>query len=96
VTAADGVSGELRVGYQLAARLGRWSIDLDDTHLGPARGTLRAAIVDAVPFWIDQRPFTARLQLGPGSWLWAVGVTVIDGSTCTMQIDGQPEVKCGP
>ena len=66
---ASGLSGELRVGYQQAARLGAWSIELEPRI--PRECTLRARVLSEHPYWITQQPLDVVVLLGNRvEWLW--------------------------
>ena len=65
---AFGVSGELRVLYQRAARLGQWAME-------PAPGprptyVCTAAIYEENAYWMAQTPLDVALWLGRTEWLW--------------------------
>lgn len=64
---AEGVGGELRCGYALAARLGGWR--LAAAALGE-QSVVRAELHNIDPYWITQRPLTLSLRLGDLSWSW--------------------------
>ncbi len=59
----SGQSGEFRVGYQCAAKLGKWSIK--DYQLG-------AELVEADSYWLGKTPIVAHLWVGAHRWLFNV------------------------
>jgi hypothetical protein len=65
--AAKGVSGELRHGYQVAARFGAWTLTVE-------RGALSAIVsvsnLEPDGFWFDQHPQSLRIQVGSRLWVW--------------------------
>ena len=66
---ASGTYGELRVGYQRAARLGAWAIEIDPQR--PGGFAFSASISDEQTYWIAQGPpYDLALALGTAEWLW--------------------------
>jgi len=63
---AAGVGGELRVGYQRAARLGSWSL----RPAGEDESIISAQVVERDEFWMDQNPRRVVLEMGELSWTW--------------------------
>lgn len=60
---ASGRSGVLTLGYQVAARLGAWSLD--------ERGIVSAELLDGHPLWLHKDgPFTLSLDIGTRQWTW--------------------------
>lgn len=88
---ANGPAGELRVGYQLAARLGRWSMEAH--HALPAvRFAIRAPIMWRDVFWSTQRPMRVELFFGSFRWTWDnVTPTIADGSMSVV-VEGKPRL----
>ena len=64
-----GVSGELRVGYQKAARLKSWSLQdkIVEAKLDPQSVNW---------FWLNRRPLDLYLDIGRHRWKWK-GVDLI-------------------
>ncbi len=63
-----GRSGEFRVGYQLAARLGNWSARrAKDGHFA-----LDAEAVEVNSYWIERGPIVAHLWVGVHRWVFEV------------------------
>lgn len=65
---ASGSAGLLRVGYQQAAVLGQWTVELE--HRLPRAYVLRARILSEHSFWITQRPIDVVLRLAGVDWIW--------------------------
>lgn len=83
--AASGPSGELRYGYQVVARLGRWSLDAT---------AIEAQVIEANTFWLDgDGPFTLVVPVGRREWRWS-GVQVLDqGPPMRIRVHGAPELR---
>jgi hypothetical protein len=62
-----GKSGELRVGYQLAARLGKW-----DARGEGGRFILDAEAVETDSYWLGKTPIVAHLWVGAHRWVFNV------------------------
>ena len=82
---ASGLSGELRYGYQCAARLGAWTIESCD---GGFR--FAAPIAEAHEVWIVCRPLRLVLALGRAEWVWDDVDPAIDGATVTITLTHRP------
>lgn len=66
---AIGHGGELRVGYQCAATLGSWRLEVTPTL--PSLQFVVEATINAVDrFWIAQKPLVLDLQFGRFHWIW--------------------------
>ncbi len=89
---ARGCAGALCAGYHLAARLGRWEIEMPDDRLADGRWSCTAEVLARDPFWLEHAErFTLRLQVGRFTWRWhEVDVSVGDG--LIMRGVGRPEV----
>lgn len=91
---ASGTSGELRHGYQRAARLGPWVIARIDDHR-PGRQAafvFSAAMVDAHEIWIARRPIDLVLALGQVEWIWHDVELSIAGVNLTISLTRRPDV----
>ena len=64
-----GKQGELRVGYQLAARLGRWSAQ----RTADGDYAISAHTEELNEFWLKRQPLELRLQVGGNkkTWSWS-------------------------
>jgi len=80
-----GTAGELRKGYQVVARLGRWSMDQKDR--------CDAAIVELNTFWVDQPGSCALwLRMGTNFWVWRnIEVLNLNGSF-SAHVKGSQEI----
>lgn len=80
-----GVSGVVRKGYRVVARLTSW-------HL--SRGTrLDATVADVDGFLVeDGGPYTVVLDIGKQQWQWS-DVPVTFGPALFAPIDGPPQVR---
>jgi hypothetical protein len=76
-----GTSGELRVGYQVAAQLSRWTLDGD---MVSTEGTK----LDS--FWIEMGATPGlRLRVGRSWWAWAQ-VAVVGHDPLVVRVLGSP------
>jgi hypothetical protein len=62
---AEGIAGELRCGYQLAGKLGRWQL-----RPSGQEHELQGVWLFWDPFWTTQRPLTLVLEIGHLRWTW--------------------------
>lgn len=91
---ASGVTGELRVGYQVAARLGAWGVD----GTPDGRWSFTGRLVESNAYWIESPgPFTLRLEIrlasGPRYWQWrGLSITERSPQSITIHGNGSPEV----
>jgi hypothetical protein len=92
VFTARGLRGELRVGGQLAARLGRWELVRRGDTLGLDTARVDAEVTWSDPFWVTQQPMCVWLEMGPAWWVWPV-VRVVGTKRVSMTVRGDPEVK---
>lgn len=85
-THIGGRSGELRKGYQIVARLGRWKIDrLSDV--------VNAEATDINRFWISDPHLELRLKIGPRLWIWASVEVVTEGPPLSIRVHGSPQMR---
>lgn len=84
---AIGVSGELRVGYQLAATLGAWSLN------GGPTFTFEAALSSSDRFWLDRRPIDLVLHIGDVEWIWRGQAISINNDIVSASITERPIVE---
>lgn len=84
-----GNGGELRAGYQCAAKLGAWTATKDSRNnfVVDAETTM----LDA--YWIKKRPLMLRLYLKGGSirWKWQGVDVVLNGKRVTVHTNGKRE-----
>lgn len=89
---ARGKAGEVRVGHIVAAHLGRWQLDLDDTALAAVRWTVSAELVLRDDYWIEHiYAFDLYLFLGGQAWRWR-NIEIVVGNSVTARGEGRPEV----
>ena len=87
---ASGTCGEIRVGYQRAARLGAWELTLLPRL--PRAFELRARLTETHDYWYQQQPQDLVLWLGLTAWMWP-GVTFErDGDTLVATLEDRPTV----
>lgn len=88
---------ELRVEYQLAIRLGDWSIDYGFRTLGRFDVDVSAVVKYASPFWSRQRPFDLwTLMDNQYWWVWRgleVTEPVVEGTRLSGITHSHPEVR---
>ena len=82
---AAGIGGELRVGYQRAARLGQWS--LASAGEGSDHWLISVQLAQRDEFWMEQNPSRVVLELGELSWTW--DNIEFDGSSL-IRVSGPP------
>ena len=81
-----GKSGEIRYGYQTAAKLGRWSMKWNGN----------AYVLNAKPetvnaFWLNRTPLSLRLKVGRDEWRYS-GVELYNkGESLTLLVTGERE-----
>jgi len=67
---ARGLAGDLRYGYQVAARLGGWRL-VPIGHPTALRFELSSSVVRVYDPWCQYDPLDLRLQIGPNLWVWS-------------------------
>lgn len=81
----NGHGGDVRVGYQVCARLQRWQL---------SAGTLTANDVDVDPYWIEQPGAKSlRLPMKSGTWTWRDVDASVMGTTLLVRVSGSPEQR---
>lgn len=82
----QGVRGELRHGYRVAAALGTWTFS-SETH------KVTAEIAEKDDVWFDEPgPKTIRLRVGTEWWEWAVQPD-LHGNGLVAVVAGAPRVR---
>lgn len=66
---ATGHTGELRFKYQVAARLGSWTVK-PVTGTAGHRFRVSATVVASIDPWVSRRPLDLRLTFGTSTWVW--------------------------
>jgi hypothetical protein len=89
---AEGIRGELRVGYRIAARLGRWSLMRSPETLGDDKTRIRAEVVEHDEFWIAQGPQEIWLFMDRAWWVWSTAEVGGAGSV-SLVVHGDPRVE---
>ena len=84
---ASGVGGELRHGYQQAARLGPWTIKRDG-----ATWLLSAGVVAEHAIWMARRPLNLVLALGGVEWIWREVEPAAEDGRIVVRLDRRPDV----
>jgi len=82
-----GAGGDVRVRYQRAASLGRWTLTGDVQH----GYELTATALDVDTYWIAQRPIAVRLTLPNRTWRWTDLNPTLAGANLTIVLSGPPE-----
>jgi hypothetical protein len=85
---ASGLSGELRCGYQVAARFGPWKLTLADRKEQITVVTVSALEPDG--YWFEEQPQSLRLQVGSRLWVWREAERITDTQ---YRVVGDPEVQ---
>jgi hypothetical protein len=81
----SGRGGELRCGYQVAARLGAWTLNHD--------GRVEAAVADLDTFWLESSPQVSLwLRVGRRHWVWRT-VEVVSPDPLVVKVIGSPTVR---
>jgi hypothetical protein len=66
---ATGHAGELRYRYQVAARLGKWTVE-PVTGAAGHRFRVSATVVASIDPWVSRRPLDLYLTFGTSTWVW--------------------------
>lgn len=81
-----GVSGEVRKGYRVVARLGAWHLDKERR--------LTATAVDVDDFLVEEGgPYRVVLHVGPKQWVWPTAEIASLHRTVDVRLDTVPEVR---
>jgi len=87
---AKGPDGTLRVGYQMAATLGAWS--LRTRHAVPPSFSIEARVISSDMFWSTQAPMALDLRFGKFHWVWAPVEPCFENGRVTMKALGRPTI----
>jgi hypothetical protein len=88
---ATGHTGELRFKYQVAARLGAWTVK-------PVVGTsghrfrLSAKVAEDIDPWATRRPLDLYLTFGVSVWIWRNVSPQSLGSAIDLELHGSPTI----
>ena len=89
---ASGHGGELRVGYQSAAQLGSWQVDIVQA-IPAIRFSIAADILNGDAFWLTQTPIALDLRFGRFHWYWeAVTRAEITATRAELVVYGRPRI----
>lgn len=88
---ASGTAGEIRVGYQVAAHLGQWSLTL--LQRVPRTFQLRARITSTHDYWSRQQPQDLVLWLGLTAWRWNSVAMTLTGDSVVVDLIDRPMVE---
>lgn len=83
-----GTMGEVRYGYQLAARLGAWEVTPESQNTM----RLRADLQECDAYWSTQSPLSVALAVGRKRWVWEVGSVELAGGIARAQLVGRPAI----
>ena len=86
----EGHTGALCVGYQVAATLGVWALELLPEL--PRRYRFEAKVTAVSEHWLAQRPIDVVVDVGPKRWLWRGVEPSLAGATLTLTLQGMPQV----
>ena len=88
-----GLSGQLRVGYQVAAELGPWRLELAPQL--PRQYEVHARVYRTDAYWLSERPMTLTLDVGSDVWAWAVAEPEVGGHELMAIATGTPAIWRG-
>ena len=84
---ASGQHGELRHGYQVAARTGSWAIERVGSDF-----VFSATVIEVDDVWLGQRPLDLVLALGQVEWVWCdIAPSIVDGRV-ELKLTRRPDV----
>lgn len=84
---AEGIGGELRVGYRVASALRNWSMRPDPPPNVDEVYTVEVVYAFQDAFWTTQGPKSLCLKVGDRAWHWPDAE--VDGTTITVR--GTPQ-----
>lgn len=96
---ARGTAGELRVGYQRAARVVRWSVSHDPEQPTASKTyTVDLQLDEPDPYWLYHADkFLLRLVVGKQEWRWNdVVVALGSDMQASVRLERKPEVRACP
>lgn len=84
----SGKRGRIKVGYQVAADLGAFTL----APTGPGEWSISASVTQADAFWLSQDTGrTLELEVGSQRWVWRTVSLVVDGNAVSGTASGRPE-----
>ena len=87
----SGSGGEVRVGHQVAARLGDWTLTRTRTTPEPEYDAT-ATVVWSDSFWRQQRPMRLELAIGNRRWGWSDLDPVLGEQSLAAVLVGGPAI----
>lgn len=87
---ATGPSGVVRHGYQEAATLGAWTLELLPG--APRRYRLEAEVRSRHWHWAAQDPLVLELRIGTATWAWTLGAPLEPGARLALALAGPPVI----
>jgi hypothetical protein len=88
----SGDGGRLRVGYQTAAKIGRWHLTRVRSTPEPAYEAT-AALMDVDAFWVGQQPLALELTVGNRSWNWSgIDPRITRTESLAVTLEGGPSI----
>ncbi len=77
-----GLEGEIKCGYQIAAKLGKWEF---------VQPMLEAKPIDVSDFWLSQKPLHLYLKIGKKTWRWHDVELIENGAIVRVKVKGNPK-----
>ena len=94
---ATGKAGILRFKYQVAARLGSWTLEPILILPNSQRFRLTGFIVSRHEPWASRSPLDMSLEFGPNAWVWK-GLNIcekVTESRLVIELDEPPTIQKG-
>lgn len=83
-----GRGGAVRVGYQVAATLGAYTLSPS----GPGEWQVEASVASADAFWLSQPAAqTLELAVGQQRWIWRGVALAVEGAVVRGTVQGSPD-----
>jgi len=93
VLSMRGTAGELRTGYQRAARLGSWTLSVGDQALGYLNWVCEAVLTERSDYWLEHgRQHDLVLEVGEHTWRWRGVEFGTELGRITVRGNSRPEV----
>jgi len=94
---ATGKAGVLRFKYQVAVRLGDWTLEPVLILPRHQRYHLRGSVVSRHEPWSSRSPLDVYLEFGPNTWIWN-GILIdtdASGVRLSIELHGPPTIDKG-
>lgn len=88
---AEGHTGTVQVGYQVAAQLGAWTLTLEPSL--PRRYHITARVDAVSDYWLQHGPWRLALVVGSRIWSWPLEAPGITAHLLTAEVAGAPTVE---